>query len=644
MIVKVGLDLPVRRLFDYLADPGQEAPPLGSRVRVTCAGRDRCGVVAGYSKKSSLPKARLLPIEEHLAGPVLPADLLECMDAAARNFFLPQGRLLLRCLPQSLRQPRSLADWQEASVPAWRGRSPSLPAGLNKRLAEIIASSDAGKPLLISGVAGSGKGELLVALIARQLASGGRVLLLAPTVAATEAWYERLAAGVPEAKLAQVHSGMKASQLRKNWLASVAGSVHAVVGARGAVFVPIPDLALIAVVDEDDGGHRAVSGLRYSAREIAALRAHTRSGCRLALLSATPSLEIRHAARIGALLPVALPRPAGFQAPSLNIVRIGGRRLFGGISGEFELLVSRMMRAGRKVAVLISRADPAGAIACCGCGHICRCRTCARPLVEDAAKNTCRSCRILQKLPSVCPVCKGSDFAPVPAATGRIAEALSARLPEARIVAASGGDSEPVQKALAADAVDVLVGGRELAALEADCGAVVLADVDNALFSYRITAVPDLLAAVSRLAWRQSGCEILAQTRFPDHHMFEALNTGMHDSYALAELEQRRKSGLPPFRRLALIGVRGTSEAKMARFLGRLRQLGQVHRTADVVIFDPVPGPRSFKGKHRNMQVLISAARRSLLTKTLSSLLAELEAAPTSHGLHWDLEVDPPNW
>ena len=229
-------------------------------------------------------------------------------------------------------------------------------------------------------------------------------------------------------------------------------------------------------------------------------------------------------------------------------------------------------------------------------------------------------------------------------ATGRIAEALSARLPEARIVIAGAADSEPVQKALAADAVDVLVGGRELAALGVDCGAVVLADVDNALLSYRLNAVPDLLAAASRLAWRQPGCEILAQTRFPEHHLFEALNTGMHDSYALAELDQRRKSGLPPFRRLALIGVRGTSEAKMARFLGRLRQLGQAHRATDVVIFDPVPGQRSFKGKQRNMQVLISAARRSSLTKTLASLLAELEARPVSQGMHWDVEVDPASW
>ena len=643
MIVRVGLDLPARRLFDYLPDPEQGLPPVGSRVRVVCAGRQHCGVVAAHARKSRLPKARLLRIEENLAGPRLPADLIACIDAAARNLFLPAGRLLLRCLPPTLRQPRPAADLKFAQTSAFTGRMPELPAGLEKRLREILSEDAAGRPLLISGVPGCGKGELLIGVLARHLAAGGRALLLAPSVAAAGCWHERLAAGLPEARLVQLHSALKGSEFKNNWQAAAAGGAHVVIGARGAVFAPLPDLALIAVIDEHDGGHRSFSGLRYSAREIAALRARTRPGCQLALLSATPSLDIRHAARAGSLRAVALPRSERLPAPGLALVDITGRRLFGGVSGEFELLASRMMRAGQKVAVVASRADRAGAFSCCDCGRICRCRRCAGPLVEAEGQLRCRYCRRPQKLPAICPGCKGSDFAAMRPASGRIAEALGARISGARILTVGSADIGAAQQALAANSADVLIGGSELAALGPAFGAVVLADVDNALLSFRLTAVTDLLAAVFRLAWREGGCEILAQTRFPDHHLFKALRSGIHDSYALAELELRRKSGLPPFRRLALISASGSDELKLARFLGKVRQLGQLHCAGDTVIFDPVPGLRPAPRNRAQLQILVSAGSRQSLHRTLASLLDELETGSSARGVNWDIEVDPQN-
>ena len=185
VIIRVGLDLPVRRLFDYLP-AAEPPPPPGSRVRVSCAGRVHCGIVAAHASESQLPVKRLLPIEEKLGGPTLPVDLLACVAAAARNFLLPPGRLLLRCLPHSLRLPRPAADLQIAAV-TFAGRPPALPAKTRRRLAEIVADASC-QPLLVSGPTGSGKADLLIALAAQHLADGGQVLLLAPTAAAAACW------------------------------------------------------------------------------------------------------------------------------------------------------------------------------------------------------------------------------------------------------------------------------------------------------------------------------------------------------------------------------------------------------------------------------------------------------------------------
>ena len=405
----------------------------------------------------------------------------------------------------------------------------------------------------------------------------------------------------------------------------------------------MPNLALIAVIDEHENGHRSFTGLRYSAREIASLRARAKAGCRLALLSATPSLDIRQAARNGSLRNVTLPRSAKMQAPVLAVVDTTGRRLFGGISGEFEMLVSRMMREQKKVAVLASRAA-AAVIACGKCGRICRCRQCAGPLAEDQQQGRCRHCHRRQKLPAVCSGCKSSSFAMLPAVSGRITQALAARIPEVRILTVGSAEVESARQTLSENGADVIIGGRELVALGPAFAAVVLADVDNAILSSRLDAATELLASVSRLIWRESGCEVLAQTRFPDHHLFEALRGGIHDSYALAELDQRRASGLPPFRRLALLSAWGPEERQLARFLGRLRQLGQLDCSSGTEIFDPVPGRLSAGKGRAQMQLLISAVSRSALQKTLASLLAELENAPAGRGLRWDVEIDPQNW
>ena len=68
-VVRVALDMPLRRVFDYLAPEGPETPPRaqpGTRVRVPFGRQRLVGVVMEVADSSELPVERLKPILEVL--------------------------------------------------------------------------------------------------------------------------------------------------------------------------------------------------------------------------------------------------------------------------------------------------------------------------------------------------------------------------------------------------------------------------------------------------------------------------------------------------------------------------------------------------------------------------------------------------
>jgi len=104
VIARVALDVPLRRLFDYLLGQGTAAPVPGARVRVPFGRRRLVGVVMELATGSTLPDERLKPIAEVLdAVPVLAADLLDLMRWASDYYHHPIGEVIASALPKALR-------------------------------------------------------------------------------------------------------------------------------------------------------------------------------------------------------------------------------------------------------------------------------------------------------------------------------------------------------------------------------------------------------------------------------------------------------------------------------------------------------------------------------------------------------------
>ena len=83
-IVRVALDVPLPRLFDYLAD-GALPTDIGCRTVVPFASGEKVGLVLGVLEASDQPPEKLKPVRAILRDmPPLPADWLALCDFCAR--------------------------------------------------------------------------------------------------------------------------------------------------------------------------------------------------------------------------------------------------------------------------------------------------------------------------------------------------------------------------------------------------------------------------------------------------------------------------------------------------------------------------------------------------------------------------------
>jgi primosomal protein N' (replication factor Y) (superfamily II helicase) len=104
-ILRVALDTPLRRLFDYLP-PAQATVPVsvGARVRVPFGRQCRIGLITAVADTSEVPAARLKPILEVLdATPVIDAALQHLLSWGAEYYHHPLGEVLSSALPRALR-------------------------------------------------------------------------------------------------------------------------------------------------------------------------------------------------------------------------------------------------------------------------------------------------------------------------------------------------------------------------------------------------------------------------------------------------------------------------------------------------------------------------------------------------------------
>lgn len=655
--VKIAVPAPFFHALDYL--PGDLDLVPGMRVQVPLGRRQVVGVVVDVERTTD-DGIRCRPVTSVLDnGAPLPADLIRLCAWAADYYCHPIGEVFTAAVPAALRRPKSKAPRARKPVKESRSSSPAPPAIFRPptpeqaAVLEALADRPPGFDVnLIEGVTGSGKTEIYLHRVQAAIDAGGQALILTPEIGLTpqlvERFRERFGAAV-----AVFHSGMTERARADTWQACSEGRCPVVIGTRSAVFLPLPRLALIVIDEEHDASFKQQDGFRYSARDIAIVRAQ-QTAVPVILGSATPSLESLHNVARGRYRHHRLAARAGSaRMPQPRLLDLRGAKLRDGLSEELLAIASRHLASGGQVLFFINRRGYAPALLCHECGWLAPCPHCDARLTLHRARGRliCHHCGSDSRIPLRCGQCSGTDLIPVGQGTERVEDALRNLHPGLRVEridsdrARRAGELDRLFADIRSRDIRILVGTQMLAKGHDFEGLTLVAviDADQALYSSDFRAIERMGQQLTQVAGRAGRSatpgEVVVQTHQPDHPQ---LQRWLRDGYAGLSrelLEERRLTSFPPFAHLALVRADALDASAALDFLQKAASMITIGRSIDKL--GPVPAPMERRANRVRAQLLLRSPSRPELQRLLAELVPQLGTLPGARRVRWSVDVDP---
>lgn len=498
---------------------------------------------------------------------------------------------------------------------------------------ERMGRAAPGEVFLLHGVTGSGKTLVYLELLRRVVLERGRsAIVLVPEIALTPQTVDRFRA-IFGNLVAVLHSALGDGERYDEWLALRSGEKRIAVGARSAVFAPLPDVGAIVVDEEHEASYKQGEAPRYHAREAAVIRARI-EGATVVLGSATPSLESWVNARSGKYTLLSLPDRAGQgRLPDVEVVDLrrerpesgpGERAVAGAgagasggsgrssrgdrtsapadpagplaaapasfrnayrsvISPELDLAMIERLERGEQAILLLNRRGYASFVQCQDCGDVATCPDCSITLTyhRTPERLVCHYCLRREEPRERCARCNGRTLRQRGMGTQQVERLLAERFPAARLarmdVDTTGGKwaHAEILDRVGRGEVDVLL-GTQMIAKGLDFPNVTLvgvidADVGINLPDFRASErCFQLLSQVAGRAGRgPKGGSVVIQTRLPSHHAVQCALRHDYLGFVEEELAGRADPPYPPTVRLANLLFSGTAEEETARLATR---------------------------------------------------------------------------
>ena len=542
----------LRRRYRGVAAPTSTASPAAASVSATPAASP---LAAPASAVSAAPKS--ISYAYYAADFVLNADQQHALDvicaavASVASSTNPAAASPAPAVPA----PANLAV---STASATSVSNPAVPAPVSEQRASVF---------LIDGVTGSGKTEVYLRAIQAVLKRGGSALVLVPEISLTPQTVARFRSRFGD-MVAVLHSRLSAGERYDQWDRIRLGNARVVVGARSALFAPLPNLKLVIIDEEHEGSYKQSSSPRYVTRDVAQKLVEMR-GAVLVLGSATPSFETLFRCETAGMRLVLPTRATGKPLPPIQVVNLSAEFRTGNKSMYSLVLreaLSRVVERREKAVILLNKRGFASFLLCRDCGYVPMCENCATSLTYHAhpPRLLCHHCNATRQVPGVCPECGSRYFKELGPGTQFAEEQLASFLPPDTPIIRMDADTtrgkeghEKCLDAFIAAEYGVLL-GTQMIAKGLDFPEVTLVGV---LIADTTLKLPDFRAAersfqlLEQVAGRAGRAEkdgrVIVQTYWPEHIAIRA--AASHNRELLFEQERlvRSELGYSPYGRLA---------------------------------------------------------------------------------------------
>src|SRR5574344_119598 len=638
---------------------------FGRRVEVRFGNRKMTGFITGvYDKlpdsckvgiEKIRPVTRIIDDEQ-----ILTPDLFDLAKWISHYYISSIGEAVFSMIPSGKRETdspgfpfsedesscekRTLSDEQIAAVDGiLSNKAPDEQAGARKSMFHYLY-----------GMTGSGKTEVFLTAAEQVLSQGKGVIYLVPEIGLTPQVVEAVVKRFGNTA-AVLHSALTPSQRLGEWKRILHKEARVVVGARSAVFAPVPDLGLVIIDEEHDGSYKAGSSPRYHARQVAMYRS-VKLHIPLVMGSATPSVEAYHLMETGALIKHTLTRRlAGGKMPQISCVNLSLPNAGDGcLSNELTEAIRKTLSEKRQVILFLNRRGFTHFFRCNSCGFELKCKNCSVSLTDhkNEKRLRCHYCGYSVEPPQQCPQCGSVDVGYSGFGTEFIEAEVKAKFPLARTLRIDTdsithkGELQEKIDSFRRGEYDILLGTQMVAKglnfPNLQLVGVVLADTALHLPDFR--AAERTFSLITQVAGRAGRFfpdgKVIVQSYSPDREPIAYAVKGDSDSFYKSELAQRELLGFPPYVRLLRLVFR--SQAPNAAQLAADGACAILKGIApeNVEILGPAECPLEMISNNHRMQILLRARSITPLQEMATKFIW---GYTSPKNVYIETDVDPVN-
>lgn len=612
MIAKVIVGLPLDTAFDYSVPKRLEGEiVVGSRVWVNFGFRRMVGYVVAISQRSKIRK--LKPVIALIdKQPILDKSFFELARQCAQYYCCSWGQAVEAGLPQAIRMGRPV------------GLSSILPpVGLPEKFSAT----------LIHYLDERSYWDEICRRIGERLALRQNILYLLPHREYLRYRLQSLTSHFKAACAVWDSAAGDKKQL-KEWERIKNGEAKIVLGARSAVFAPLPNPGLLILEEEDSSLYKQEQGPFYHAREVALMRAKIQ-GLELILSSRTPSLE---AMQLIKTQKFSFKRiPANRVLPKTQVInpsnyRLQDRRSL--FSLPLQEILSRALAQNKRVILFINRKGFSTATRCPSCGFSQKCPRCDINLTYhyDRNKLVCRYCNFSAEPVELCPQCQSGYLRYSGAGAEKLESEAHRIFPQAKILRWESGKKAPSADFNLLIATQIILSRPDC--VEAEVVAVL--QVDSLLNRMDFRAGEKTFAVLTRLMALAKE-QVVLQSHNEEHYSLRLALQNDFDKFYQQEMQLRRALGFPPFKHFVAVQIRGKSEARVREAGEDLFKNFCRSRPKSVKVFPSQPDtPAKLRGNFRGLILL----KGKDLKKINGIIRKSLKAAGRKSGIIISVNVD----